>query len=168
MLPHGMLYENLTGYSSLELEIGIEKSASLCHEDLCCQVSYSSSCPEELCDHYKLLAYTGPRTLGGGMYTVSIQLCGVVGCSNSSIESCARSTVNNTVLFDTLEMIGNFSSAQQVYPTAITKELKLLPFGSLQLNVDTAVAGSVALNSVQSLVDVLAVGLYGRAYSKDG
>lgn len=167
MLPHGMLYENLTGYSSLELEIGTEKSASLCHEDLCCQVSYSSSCPGESCDHYKLLAYTGPRSLGGGMYIVSIQLCGVVACSNSSIGSCARSTVNNTVLFDSLQMVGNFSSAQQVYPTAITKELQLLPVGSLQLSLDTVVS-SVALNSVQSLVDVLAVGLYGRAYSRDG
>ena len=160
-----MLYENLTGYSSLELETGTGMSASLCHEDLCCQISYSSSCPGELCDHYKLLTYTGPRTLGGGMYTVSIQLCGVVVCSNSSIESCARSTVNNTVLFDALHMAGNFSSALQVYPTAITKDLQLLPFGSLELILDTA--GSVALNSVQTLVDVLAVGLYGRAYSKD-
>ena len=101
------------------------------------------------------------------MYIVSIQLCGVVACSNSSIESCARSTVNNTVLFDSLQMAGNFSSAQQVYPTAITKELQLLPVGSLQLSLDTVV-GSVALNSVRSLVDVLAVGLYGRAYSRDG
>ena len=166
MLPHGMLYENMTGYSSLELDIGIDRSVSLCHDNLCCQLSYSSSCPTGTCDHYKLIAYTGPRFLGGGMYTVSIQLCGVVACSDSNIDSCARSSVNRTIQFDAFELGGNFSSAQQVYPTAITKELQLLPLESLQLVLDNV--GSVALNAAQTLVDVLSIGLYGRAYSLDG
>ena len=100
------------------------------------------------------------------MYTVSIQLCGVVACSDSNIDSCARSSVNGTVQFDAFELCGNFSSAQQVYPTAITKELQLLPLESLQLVLDNV--GSVALNAAQTLVDVLSIGLYGRAYSLDG
>ena len=80
------------------------------------------------------------------------------------IESCAKSSVRNTAAFSKLELVGNFSSARQVFPTVITKELQLLPADSLQLNLGSSTIG---LNSSHTLSDVLAIGLYGRAYDKD-
>lgn len=76
MEPHGMLYEDLTNYSSLTLESGMDQSVFLCHGDLCCSLNYSISCStNQLCDNYRLLSYSGFRTLGGGLYTVYIQVC---------------------------------------------------------------------------------------------
>lgn len=76
MEPHGMLYEDLTSYSNMELTSGAAQTASLCHDDLCCRFNYSISCfLGEICDQYRLFAYSGFRTLGGGVYTVNIQVC---------------------------------------------------------------------------------------------
>lgn len=79
MEPHGMLYEDLTNYSNMELITGEAQTVSLCHDDLCCHLNYSIVCPQhtsELCDQYRLFSYSGFRTLGGGMYTVNIQVWG--------------------------------------------------------------------------------------------
>ena len=76
MEPHGMLYEDLTSYSNTELKIGSPETVVLCHDDLCCQLNYSITCPAgELCNQYRLFSYSGFRTLGGGTYTVFIQVC---------------------------------------------------------------------------------------------
>lgn len=72
--PHGMLYEDLTHYSSIELDEGANQSVTLCHDDLCCIFEYSSECITKPCDVYRLFSYSGYRTLGGGMYTISIQV----------------------------------------------------------------------------------------------
>lgn len=69
-----MLYEDITNYSNIGLEIGAGLSTISCHEDLCCQLNYSMSCTNGVCDQYKLLSYSGFRTLGGGIYTVYIQV----------------------------------------------------------------------------------------------
>ena len=173
--PHGMLYENLTAYSNLLLETGQDRSVSLCHGDLCCTLSYSSSCPAADCAPYRFLAYSGFRTLGGGMYTVAIQVCGVVACGDAeTVDSCARQTVGNrTVDFlqSSFRLAGNFSSAKEVYPTATTSgNLQLLPSGSLQLDVGPTVielSGDRNAPMGSVLSDVLAIGLYGRAYELD-
>lgn len=178
MEPHGMLYENLTGYSSLLLENGQDQSVTLCHDELCCNLNYTSSCPSGDCAPYRLLAYSGFRTLGGGMYTVAIQLCGLVACGDAeSVQSCARQSVGNrTVNFlqDSFHLEGNFSSAKEVYPTATTStNLQLLPTGSLQLVTGFLQNGVTQVGLVGNgpegviLSDILAVGLYGRAYGLD-
>uniref|UniRef100_A0A0P5E0J0 Putative Argonaute-2 n=1 Tax=Daphnia magna TaxID=35525 RepID=A0A0P5E0J0_9CRUS len=166
MEPHGMLYEDLTNYSSMELTAGVAQTAFLCHDDLCCQLNYSISCPSnEICDQYRLFTYSGFRTLGGGVYTVNIQLCGVVACTDQNVKSCAKPDVINLAQIDALDLSGNFSSARQVYPTSITKDLQLLPAGSLDLNFYGD--GAIGLITSLPLSEALAIGLYGRAYSKD-
>ena len=92
-------------------------------------------------------------------------MCGVVACLDQNVETCAKPTVNQIAQIDALELAGNFSSAHQVYPTAITKELQLLSTGSLRLNIYDG--GGVGLTAAHSLSDTLAIGLYGRAYDKD-
>ncbi len=96
---------------------------------------------------------------------VFLQLCGIVACADQNVETCAIPTVTQLAQIDALELVGNFSSAHQVYPTAITKELQLLPLGSLQLNIIDG--GAVGLTATRSLSDSLAIGLYGRAYDLD-
>ena len=78
------------------------------------------------------------------MYTVAIEVCGVVACGDAeTVDSCARQTVGNrTVDFlqSSFRLAGNFSSAKEVYPTATTSaNLQLLPSGSLQLDVGPTV-----------------------------
>ncbi len=97
--------------------------------------------------------------------TFNLQLCGVVACANESVQSCAKPTVTQIAQINALELAGNFSSAHQVYPTCITKELQLLPVGNLQLNIYDG--GEVGLVASRSLSETLAIGLYGRAYDKD-
>lgn len=70
-----MLYEDLNNYTNVDLEFGVAQSQVLCHDDLCCQINYSITCStNNLCDKYKLLSYSGFRTLGGGTYTIYIQV----------------------------------------------------------------------------------------------
>jgi len=171
-----MLYENITGYPSILLETGVEKSATLCHSDLCCSLNYSSSCSSD-CDqlpYYRLVAYSGLRTLGGGMYTVGVQLCGVIACPDDlSIQNCVKPSVSNRtslLSFDSFRLSGNFSSAQQVYPSATTgTNLQLLHVGELRLDVTEEGNGlmTVAIVGEKALSDIAAVGLYGRAYELD-
>lgn len=94
-----------------------------------------------------------------------LQLCGVVACADQSVQSCAKPTVTQIAQINALELAGNFSSAHQVYPTVITKELQLLPVGSCELNFYDG--GEVGLVASRSLSETLAIGLYGRAYEKD-
>lgn len=71
-----MWYEDLSKYSSAELEPGAPQSTVLCHDDLCCQLNYSIKCPktESSCDKYRLVSFSGIRTLGGGNYGIFIQV----------------------------------------------------------------------------------------------
>lgn len=166
MAPHEIIYEDLTGYSNLELKTGLDKSASVCHGELCCSVNYSSVCLEENCDAFRLFGYSGSRTVGAGMYTIWIQLCAVVACSDQDVKSCAGPDVDRTAIFEYLHLSGNFSSARHVYPTANSvTNLQLLPFGSLKLDVRDN--GTVKLLSTRILDDVMTIGLYGRDYEKD-
>ena len=73
---HSMWYEDISNYSTIELEHGVSKNTMLCHNDLCCQLIYSITCPqsEVNCDTYRLLSYSGLRSLGGGAYTIYIQV----------------------------------------------------------------------------------------------
>ena len=176
--PHGLFYENMTGYSNLLLETGQDRSVSLCHGDLCCTLSYSSSCPTADCVSYRLLAYSGFRGVAGE-YTMAIQLCGVVACADEdSVDSCGQqSVVNRTVDFvrNAFHLEGNFSSARHVYPTATTSSnLQLLPAGSIRLNIAPS-AGGITIVGLSGndddrgavFSDLLSIGLYGRAYEKD-
>ncbi len=70
-----MLYEDLTNYSNVQLKTGAPETEVLCHDDLCCELNYSIVCPtNEVCNQYRLFSYSGFRTLGGGTYTVYIQV----------------------------------------------------------------------------------------------
>jgi len=171
-----MLYENITGYPSILLETGVEHSVTLCHSDLCCSLNYSSSCSSD-CDqipNYRLVAYSGLRTLGGGMYTVGVQLCGVIACSDDlSIQNCVKPSVSNRtslLTFDSFRLRGNFSSAQQIYPSATTgSNLQLLQDGELRLDVTKEENWwtTAAIQGKKALSDIVALGLYGRAYELD-
>lgn len=72
-----MWYEDLSKYSSVELEPGVSQSMVLCHNDLCCHLNYSIMCPgtESSCDKYRLVSFSGLRTVGGGNYGIYIQVC---------------------------------------------------------------------------------------------
>lgn len=74
MEPRGLMYDDLKLYSSQVLESGVAQSATLCHDDLCCQLNYKISCSEnEPCDKYRLLSYSGHRTIVG-TFTFYIQV----------------------------------------------------------------------------------------------
>lgn len=86
-------------------------------------------------------------------------------CSDESLTSCAKPTVTQIAQIDELRLSGNFSSAQHVYPTAIDKELQLLPSGSIQFS--NFGNGVFELTASRSIYNALSIGLYGRAYDKD-
>lgn len=176
--PHQLHYENMTGYSSLLLETGLDKSSTLFHDGFRCTVSYSSFCPSNDCVPYRLVAFSGFRDVAGE-YAMATQLCGLVACPDAdSVKSCSRQSLSNrTVNFlrSSFRLEGYFSSAQHVYPTATTNiNLQLLPAGSIQLKVGLSRGGVTPISllgdgSVDGAVlsDILAIGLYGRAYDKD-
>lgn len=92
-------------------------------------------------------------------------MCGLVACADEHLESCGKPTLSRIPQIDALELKGNFSSARQVYPSSINKELQLLPANSLELS--SYKNGEFKLTATKTLSDALAIGLFGRAYDKD-
>jgi len=161
--PHYVLYENLTAYTSLVVATGPQNRV-LCHHNLCCHFNVSTSCQnDQNCDKYRLLAYSGTRFVGFGHYEIGMQMCGMVACTNSDPDSCARPDTVPASSIDYLHIRGNFT-AMTVLPSLLDKDLQLLPNGSV--NFETG-DDSAALAATRPLNDVISVGLYARDYERD-
>lgn len=136
----------------------------LCHHDLCCHFNVSTSCADDQdCDKYRLLAYSGTRFVGFGHYEIGLQMCGMVTCRSSDINSCAQPYAKPATTIDYLQIRGNIS-ALTVLPSVLNKDLLLLPNGYLNFDIGD---GVVSLAGTRPLNDVLSIGLYGRDYEKD-
>lgn len=86
-------------------------------------------------------------------------------CADESVQSCARPSAGRNAQVEMLHLVGNFTSAQQVYPIGIAKNLELLPVSSFEQKCLSN--GTCGLTVSRRLSDMLAIGLYGRSYDKD-
>lgn len=86
-------------------------------------------------------------------------------CADESVQSCARSSASQNAEVKMLNLAGNFTSAQQVYPLGIAKNLELLPVSSFEQKCLSN--GTCELTVSRRLSDMLAIGLYGRSFDKD-
>ena len=152
-----MLFEDLTDYAATELFHG-EHTVNQCHQDLCCTLRYRSACPAGDCSVYRLLTFSGVRTVGNGVYSLGVQVCGIVACLNRNDQPSVQ-----PLHFEFLQMSGNFST-RYVYPTAVNTALDLLDKTSFRVDFHVP---TVTWTALTSLNDVLSVGLYGRLFRLD-
>ena len=133
-----------------------------CHGHFCCRLSYRSRCPNAACDRYRLVVYSGVRPVADGLYSLGVQVCGIVACGRNSAR-CGR-PVTEPWIFDSIRLEANFSD-RFVLPTAIDNQLNLLDRHSLDLPVFQLPL--VSWKTKRSLSDVLSFALYGRLFDLD-
>ena len=74
---------------------------------------------------YALVAYSGTRTLGGGRYTIGVQVCGVLFCRNNSTNSCGKEVLHQDfekeTNFKSLILKGKFKESIIPMPVSLDK-----------------------------------------------
>ena len=159
-----LIYEDLSSYFTTELLMG-QETVKQCHMNLCCSFNYRAYCDYgSSCPPYRLITFSGTRTVGRGSYRLGIEVCAVVACLNESVASCGRPSDKQQLLFESLEITGNFSG-QAVYPTAITQRLEMVE--KYEFHIARDEPQRATWKAPPNLPDLLSAGLYGRLFHLD-
>jgi len=134
-----------------------------------CLVNYSS----QFADNYALVAYSGRRTFGGGMFNLGIQACGVLFCKcTTDFVLCCNQTpldlvANVAVDKDDfrMDLIGQFKSHVKPFPVHLSHE-DMKPIKNAHFSLSNEAQNEYLLSLKNGEVP-FSFGLYARDYSLD-
>ncbi|XP_066255889.1 vanin-like protein 3 [Euwallacea similis] len=124
---------------------------------------------------YHLVAFNGVRTYSG-VYYGGVETCGVVACLNQSINSCGQrfsnySTISWPVIFNFINITGNFSHSEQRFQLPTTLLSSMRPLTIMEYSWRGAAVNekilerNIELNEPQSRL--LTFGIFGRDFTRD-
>ena len=143
-------------YTFVKLE-ATEGNTSVCNNDLCCHVSYSTSNQKPFEDElFALGAFSGYH--GSDKYYV--QVCVLVKCKEMEETSCGTPITSASTVFKSFSVVGNFSSKAYVYPEVLSSGVKLIS------------AKNISFSGPKMTVEsfnrpLLSAALFGRIYELD-
>jgi hypothetical protein len=127
---------NKYNYVKLSNIYGIPHEISICHEKICCKISYQlNSITNKF--NYHLLAYDGVRTHAEGRYASKLQVCSLVACGDDdNISSCTDGFKNSTYStytdFAYIQMKGmNFKTSRVLPNTLLSDTLGPVDYKSM-------------------------------------
>lgn len=156
----------------------------LCHNSLCCtfnvSISYDASNTSIPTMYYRLAVFNGKTPIASSASAKGLQICGIVSCSNASVESCGSLDLNGTAInkatfrqatFNQVSIGGNF--VQQ--DADIMPNILLWPGNSNQFlmfysQVNFTLNGNDGLTHLitSPSKQILTAAIYSRVYSRDG
>ncbi|XP_072109739.1 biotinidase isoform X2 [Mobula birostris] len=145
-----MMYDNYTFVLMTDLEGDLQ----VCSNTLCCHLAYQRSHASGL---YALGAFDGLHTVHGVYY---LQVCALVKCPRSSIDTCGQSATTASDIID-FQLWGNFST-HHIYSEILATEVKLYRADTLEW-----VNNNFYMTKQGMTEGLITAALYGRWYKKD-
>ncbi|XP_051872659.1 biotinidase [Pristis pectinata] len=146
-----MMYDNYT----FVLVTGLEGNLQVCSNTLCCHLAYQRS--HKTRDLYAFGAFDGLHTVHGTYY---LQVCALVKCAGSSIDTCGQSTTAASDIID-FKLWGNFST-RHIYTEILATEVKLYHADTTQW-----VNNNFYMTKQGMSEGLVTAALYGRWYKRD-
>ena len=136
---------------------GAAGNASVCANELCCHTSYTLPSQQTLDKElFALGAFNGHHYPEG----YSIQACVLIKCRSMEKSSCGTPTQTSSTIFNSFQLMGNFSSKAYVFPEVLASNVELIPAKAM------SVSGNVmSVNSFEK--PLLSAVLFGRIYELD-
>ncbi|KAL9961908.1 hypothetical protein ACROYT_G030944 [Oculina patagonica] len=136
---------------------GTQGNASVCANELCCHASYILPSQQPLENElFALGAFNGHHDPEGYI----IQACVLIKCSSMEKDSCGSPTQTSSTIFNSFQLMGNFSSKAYVFPEVLASGVELIPAKAM------AISGNVmSVNSFEK--PLLSAVLFGRIYELD-
>ena len=151
----GTMFRDTFTFAKLEAPHGV---VGVCAEDLCCRANYTISTDHEgfLSDNYVLGVFSGHQNREG----YYLQICALVRCSGVEDESCDKPTETSSTIFESITLVGNFSSKTTVFPELLGNGIELFPSSLMDFTGNQMVVHSLHKPLVSAV-------LFGRLYSRD-
>ena len=132
---------------------GAEGNASVCANELCCYASYILPSQQPLDELFALGAFNGNHNPEGYI----IQACVLIKCNSMEKDSCGTPTFTSSTIFNSFQLMGNFSSKAYVFPEVLASNVELVPAEAI------SISGYVmSVNSFEK--PLLSAVLFGRIY----
>ena len=138
-----------------------EASLKVCDDGVCCEVDYvTESGLDQDVTHYLVVANRTRDHFFWTKYKWTEEICAIVAYDGNQ-RNYSRTT---GVVFQKLTLTGSFST-KYVYPSVLQNRLKLLKMDEWSMDGNSTVNEYTI--HVESLSNILVVGLYGRPYDRD-
>lgn len=143
-------------YTFVKLD-GVESKASVCANELCCHASFITRSQQPFDDElFALGAFNGHHNPEGYI----IQACVLIKCNSMEKDSCGTPTVTSSTIFNSFQLMGNFSSKAYIFPAVLASDVELIPAKAM------SISGNVmSVNKFNK--PLLSAVLFGRIYDVD-
>jgi hypothetical protein len=169
---HSFLQENLSNYSTVILDLEAKDEETVCHNELCCQLKYSTI---EVGNSigtrktYRLLAFSGIRKVAQETSEFGWEVCALVRCQDESLSSCTQRETMSTSLektsmevqlpnFDVFELSSSTLQLEGVFQPSLSTldaQFRVIPYGLVNLrrtgNTVKVTSSSLVNISIQTL-----------------
>lgn len=148
------LEEDLSNYTFVKLE---KKTGRIyaCNNGLCCKLYYKVA-NSSVGENYFLMVNNGYTKLKN--YSLRSESCVVARCDSFKGKPCSVFPTKAFTMFNELNITANFST-KYVYPSILTTNIKLLPYGSWD-------SSNVSLSLLKPMNEaLLSASLFGRFYN---
>ncbi|XP_017764853.1 PREDICTED: vanin-like protein 1 [Eufriesea mexicana] len=165
-IPDGikLLLDNLISFTSVPLNGSM--SESICHGDFCCDFEIATDISNLSSTHYRAVVYNGLRRYGQ-VVLAYVNVCGVIQCSNDTIQSCGSVSQSNTT-FSTLSVTATFNDYPKLLVMPSILNSSLLPFQHwtyVEHTCENQTNLTIVLNEVTK--DLVTFGIYARNFYRD-
>ena len=159
-----------TKYTINESEI----NTTICDRGLCCKFEIKSQIYPSISDaiQFRIVVFNGIRPFFGGK-TGGIQVCAIIACNNSTLESCSvpTDTTKPSSTFRHISIEGNFNRTNAVHmPSTLLNSI--LPLNVNMYEIKTKNISNnethVCIQTKKPVKNIKTFGIYGRQYGIDG
>ncbi|KAA0203200.1 vanin-like protein [Hyalella azteca] len=142
---------------------GQEFHVQVCHKNLCCDLQYQYMASEK--QVYRSVAYSG--LFPAGVKLIYLQLCGVVWCKSTDVDSCSDYVTQmdaSSDVFGPFNVAGNFTS-DITFPNAMTRNETLVSNDLYEFTEEPGYSSKLEFK--QEVPFLLTSYLAGRNFSRD-
>lgn len=160
-----LLFDFITSFTSVPLD-NSSLSESICHGTFCCDFEIATDSGDSSSTRYRAVVYDGFRMYGTKV-SAYVQLCGLIQCSNDTIQSCGSVSQSNTT-FSTLSITATFNDYPEILAMPSVLNSSLLPFEHWTYREHTREKQTnvtIALN--EATKDLVTFAIYGRNFNRD-
>lgn len=149
-------------------QLGGHRPKKGCENGMCCSTVIHLSPRGTLCLRYALVAYTGKREFGGGMFNLGVQVCGLLlcNCTANLLDCCNQLEPAGLVPVHNdfkLKLNGHFKPGVKPIPTHLSS-VDMKPLNFTKYSVLDERTFSLSHESEEM---PFSIGLYARDYSLD-
>lgn len=147
---------------------------TICDRGLCCQFHIQSQTDLSNAEGilYRMMVFNGIRVFFGGK-TAGIQVCAIISCNNSSLESCSVPTdlTKPSIEFKLISIQGKFNHTNSIHMPS-TLQNSILPLNVDMFEMKTANISEtlthVHIQNKKQVTNIKTFGIYAREYGLDG